>query len=51
MENIRFLESNNEKWYVLRDICDLLGLKRTNSSKLNISEKYIKIHKNVKNQY
>ena len=45
MENIRFLESNNEKWYVLRDICDLLGLKRTNSSKLNISEKYIKMLK------
>jgi len=45
MENIRYIEDNNEKWYVLKDICDILELKRSSSSKRNISEKYKKILK------
>ena len=45
MENIRQTEYNNEIWYVVKDICDVLKMKHNRSMSKSIPDKFKKILK------
>ena len=47
---IRVIDISNDKWFVAKDICDILGLTNITNALKNIPEKWVSLH-NIKTSY